>query len=511
MAMTSRREVIKFSASVALLGMLTDAVVGHAWTWENDPYWTYWVTKTVLILTVFGLGTAWFGIGAARGAVLTAVHTLILTIYYWSLSPVGLPSSPDWLDAEHTWVTGLPIHFAVIYAGYLGALWIWRRRRPEDLAPAGSGRTALRALLAAVLIVVLTGAIEAVALREFEGVTWYVTRLLVATPLIFAWWAVAGDDRRGAVGGAVVLSAILIGYGHFVSPMGLPNTPIRLFELDAPGAQTHWLTYRDEFLVAAPITLAVSLSVLLALSWKTRVPVSRGRRISVAAAAAVVLAGGGAAIAAVGVDSHGDPATVVTTGSPRVERGDWYTGDFVAAGGSLSVQTRENNPRETPLPPHDAVALTATVMTNQGTIFITAQQPMVEDALGRFTTGGGVEYNIWHHGRSGIGTDLIGPTHSDVSVLAVGDVIVNNQLVASGIPVHVMTLDDGSVELDVGQSGEPIPALTDAHIRAMWGAHNGSWDQTGKWTRYAYGVLVLLGILVLLVATISVESARHET
>jgi hypothetical protein len=95
-------DLAKFTALVALLGILTDAAVGHALQWENDPYWTYWITKTFLIATIFGLGTAWFGIGAGRGAVITVVHTLVLTIYYWSLSPIGLPSSPDWLDLEHT-------------------------------------------------------------------------------------------------------------------------------------------------------------------------------------------------------------------------------------------------------------------------------------------------------------------------------------------------------------------------------------------------------------------------
>src|SRR5205814_1851264 len=26
--------------------------LGHALSWENDPYWTYWITKTFLIATV---------------------------------------------------------------------------------------------------------------------------------------------------------------------------------------------------------------------------------------------------------------------------------------------------------------------------------------------------------------------------------------------------------------------------------------------------------------------------
>jgi hypothetical protein len=84
---------------VALAAIFIDASVGDGLTWENDPYWTYWVTKTFLIATIFGLGTAWFGIGAGRGAIITAVHTIVLTVYYWTFSPIGLPSTSR--DAEY--------------------------------------------------------------------------------------------------------------------------------------------------------------------------------------------------------------------------------------------------------------------------------------------------------------------------------------------------------------------------------------------------------------------------
>src|SRR5918997_5699296 len=142
------RELARFTALVALLAILSDAAVGHALLWENDPYWTYWITKTFLIATVFGLGTAWLGMGVGRGAVITAVHTLVLTIYYWTLSPIGLPSHATWLDLEHTWVTGLPVHFAVIYLGYLTALWLWRQR---GVASGPPGPNALAALVASVV------------------------------------------------------------------------------------------------------------------------------------------------------------------------------------------------------------------------------------------------------------------------------------------------------------------------------------------------------------------------
>src|SRR5215212_9055661 len=153
--------VAKFTAAVALAAIFVDAAVGHGLTWENDPYWTYWITKTFLIATVFGLGTAWGGIGIGRGAVVTVFHTLILTIYYWSLSPIGLPSHPTWLDLEHTWVTGLPIHFGVIYLGYLAALWLWRRRGAQAIdGDAGVAADAARAVAVGAGIVVVAGLVE---------------------------------------------------------------------------------------------------------------------------------------------------------------------------------------------------------------------------------------------------------------------------------------------------------------------------------------------------------------
>src|SRR5215208_6685032 len=95
-------DLAKLTATIALFAILADAAVRHALAWENDPYWTYWITKTFLIATVFGFGTAWFGVGVKQGAAITVVHSVVLTLYYWSLSPIGLPAHPDWLDLEHT-------------------------------------------------------------------------------------------------------------------------------------------------------------------------------------------------------------------------------------------------------------------------------------------------------------------------------------------------------------------------------------------------------------------------
>src|SRR3954471_14812200 len=99
--LTSIRSTAKFAAGVGLAAIFVDAVVAHGLFWENDPYWTYWVTKTFLITTVFTLGTALLGTGVKQGLWLTALHTAILEAYYQWFAPVGLPQEPEWLDFNH--------------------------------------------------------------------------------------------------------------------------------------------------------------------------------------------------------------------------------------------------------------------------------------------------------------------------------------------------------------------------------------------------------------------------
>jgi hypothetical protein len=63
-------DLLKFTGMAALLAIFMDAAIAHAMLWGNDPYWTYWVTDTLLMATVFGLGTAWFGMGLIRARLL---------------------------------------------------------------------------------------------------------------------------------------------------------------------------------------------------------------------------------------------------------------------------------------------------------------------------------------------------------------------------------------------------------------------------------------------------------
>lgn len=507
------RDLAKFTGAVALLAILSDAAVGHALLWENDPYWTYWITKTFLIATIFGLGTAWLGTGIGHGAVITAVHTLVLTVYYWSLSPIGLPSHPEWLDLQHTWVTGLPVHFGVIYLGYLTTLWLWRRRRVvadgadgRDGRDGDLGRDATLALAVGLGIVLVGGLLESLAIGEFPGVTWFVVRILITVPFVLVWWAAAGRDRAAAVGGALTLAFILATYSHFLGPVGLPDTDLRIIAQDPPPATVHWLSYRDEWLVAFPITLAVALAALVTTSrqrW-TGIRID-GRALLAAAAAVIVIAGLAAVVAAEGgVDDV--KATVNSVGDPEIEQGEYFGGDLTPSTGELRLVAAERNPRVTPLPPHDHVDLEATLEHPNATRYdITATQPMIDDPKGRFGTWWGVGFDKWHHGRSSLGTPLLAPTRSEVAVFALGEVRTGGEVIATGVPVHVMTMPDGGVELDVGDPETPVPGLPDGHLRAVWADRDGNSPESHEGAHNALGSAVLLALIALTVTAIRNE------
>ena len=488
------RDVAKFTALVALLAILADAAVGHGLLWENDPYWTYWVTKTFLIATVFGLGTAWLGTGVGRGAVITLVHTIVLTVYYWTLSPIGLPSHANWLDLEHTWLTGVPVHFAVIYLGYLTALWIWRRRPRADGAP---GVDALAALAAAVAIVVVAGLLTSLATGDFPGLTWFVVRLLITVPFLLLWWASAGRDWPAAVGGAITLALIWGTYGHFLSPSGLPDFPLRITSDAPPPAKVQWLDYRELWLVSVPIYLIVA-GVVLA----TTVPLMRRARLAAApAAVALALVAAPLLIAIPFVDAGGDDARLAGAGQAQIERGEWYSDDFSGADAGITVVAEDRGGRATPLPPRDEVRVTARVAHPDGATYeVEADKAMVDDALGRHGTWWGVGLDEWHHGESGIGSERLPAIHSEVALFAIGEVRRDGELVAVGVPVHVMTADEGlpgRLELNVGDEATPVLALPDEHLRVVWDDFTGGGQKDPTWARYTVGTTVLTILLAL--------------
>jgi hypothetical protein len=507
---TSLAELVKFAAVAAVLAMLFDAVIGHALLWDNDPYWTYWVTDTFLILTVFSVGTALLGAGIARGAVITVVQMLVLTTYYWSLSPIGLPSDPGWLDLEHTWLTGPPVHFGVYYLGYLVALWLWRRRAAgRDAVRTEVATDAVRALVTAGGIVAVLGAAQTVALDEFPGVTWFVMRIVILVPFTLGWWALTGRDRAASASGGLLAAFLLVAYGHYLGPVGLPDADLRVLAQDPPPTDVHWLPYRDEFLVMGPIILVVTFAAYMGAArwrgdrWTGPSPASLG---GAAVALAAVVAAGFVAAGHVGPSDM--RVTVTSSGDARVESGPDYAGDLVETEADMRFVVDQRNTKRTPLPPHDDVDLAATI-TQDGTRYdVTAAEPVVRDAAGRFGTWGGVGDDRWHHGRSGVGTAQLDAVRSEVAVYALGQLRTDGQLVATGLPLHAHTTGAG-VELHVGDPATRVPALPDGHLRVVWDERSDDSAEAPERARYLLGGVVLLALLALALTAARTEGRRR--
>lgn len=511
--LSSLRDLAKFVGGAAVLAMFVDAAVGHALLWENDPFWTYWATDTFLIAAVFAIGTAVLGIGTRQGAIVAAVQAVVLTLYYWTLSPIHVPSSPEWLDLQHTWVTGVPVHFGVYYLGYLTALWLWRRpshRVDDAAAPEALRVDVARALAVGATVVVSTGIVQAVALGEAPGVTWFVQRIVIASVFTIVWWAAAGRDRSAAVAGAITLAFVLLTYSHFLGPVGLPDTDLRLLAPDAPPATSHWLSWTEEWIMAFPITLLASLVALLVASsrreggWR---PVELERRHLVGATVAILLIGAIAGVAAVegGPDDH--RVDVSSRGAPVVDDGVPVVGE--PGDGELRLVAQDRNPRVTPLPPHDRVHVVASVVAAGGESYeIEARQPMVSEPRGRFTTFGGVGFDKWNHGRSGIGSADRPEVRSEVSVFALGEVRRNGELLASNVSVHAFTLDHG-VELHVGDPEAPIAGLPTGVLTAAWPARVGTSPEGHQRAHNGLGAAVLAALLLMAIAANRTEAHAH--
>lgn len=487
-------QLAKFTALTALFAILADAAVSHGLTWENDPYWTYWITKTFLIATVFGVGTALIGIGRLRGAIIAAVHTLILTIYYWTFSPIGLPSSPTWLDLEHTWLTGLPIHFGVIYLGYLTALWLWRNRSAEFLEP----RTlAIQALMAGVLITLVSGLLTSLITSEYPGGTWYLVRLLITVAFLVLWWGTAGRRLSSAVIGGITLAFIWATYSHFLGPIGLPDTPLRIFNEAPPPAVVQWQDYNQIWLISLPIYIAVMTAIMALFSISERARITRYLLVSLISVAAVA-----AAVELIVPDKDlAKTATLKAEGSVLVESGQFYSNQFVDAQGTISLIAEDKGgDRVTSLPPHDRLEINANIKVDSHTVEIDVKHPMVEDPYGRHTTWWGVGYDVGHHGKSGIGTSKLPPIKSSIAVFGLGDVSVDGQVVASGVPVHVMTAEKGfpqnmHLEMDVGDEHmKKLSGIPTDHLRVLWKDYEASIPKPDS-GKYLLGNLSLLGLL----------------
>lgn len=198
-------------------------------------------------------------------------------------------------------------------------------------------------------------------------------------------------------------------------------------------------------------------------------------------------------VGALFVEEGGSKVDLRATGSVQVEQGPLSSGQFAAGEGTFSLEGEDMGARVTPLPPHDQLSIRASVSGPDGAFDIEVDNPLVSDPLGRHTTWWGIGLNVWHHGRSGIGTDLFPEIRSEVAVFGLASVSAAGRELASFVPVHAMTTDDG-LDLVVGDPDLPIAALPNGHLHVVWPTYEGGADDSHP-ARYAIGGVVLLALL----------------
>lgn len=456
----SARDTFKFGVLVGLAGIFIDASIAHGLFWDNDPYWTYWITKSFLIATVFIVGTAFLGIGLWQGLVITVVHTLVLEIYYEWLAPVGLPQEPEWLDFEHLWTTGVPVHYLSILIGYLMALWIWRRNattavraRNGEAAPGGARGTTLAALLATVGLLVLDGLLtQALLLRTFPGITYFVQHLLVGFVFVYAWLAYVGTARLGWAVGALMLALLWTTYGMYLAPQGLPFDPPRYLGYDALWLRTFpgdllaalvvfWLLDRLRTRRRLP-TLPLAVFAVLAVG----VPDARAEPAKASASVS------GAGVLVVGPD----PVDMRST---------------VPLDGFLRLQATEGGNRWSHVQNTDAVHVLSEFQAHGARWRVEVDRTMPRHPLGRYTTWNGVVFDHEMHGDTGIGTAKLPKMKPDIALYGWAKVWRNGELIDRMAFAHVMVSDRAPMQgvmLEVETEDRALLGAPGGYLTAMW-------------------------------------------
>jgi hypothetical protein len=489
------KDTVKFAVGVGFAAIFFDAAIAHGLFWDNDPYWTYWITKTFLITTVFLFGTAFLGVGIVPGLILTAVHTAILEVYYQWLAPVGLPQEPEWLDFNHLWVTGVPAHFLAILAGYLLVLWLWKRNRPaeETIRRAETSVFALYGLVTAALIVIIDGLFtQLLLLQDFPGITFFVQHLLIAFVFVCAWTAYAGLSASGWVMGSFLLALVWVSYNMYLGPRGLP--------LEAPT----YSGYEDLWLRAFPGAFVSAL-----LGWGLSSNFVRRRRLGFATIAAILVL----AFPIDDVIAQTLPVEKGTTGlkatASAFGEGIRVTGpnpvDMKSSKpmtGTIKVETVEMGNRWSHVQNTDALKVRADFSSGDTKYEVTIDKPMPRHPLGQYTTWSGVVYDHDMHGDTGIGTGKLPKMRPDIALWGWAEVKRNDEIIAKMAPAHVMVTSKGAmpgIMLEIDTEQKTLAAEPDGYINVMWHKIDKlEMPSSATWTRLIIGWVALVGIVLLL-------------
>ena len=488
------KDTVKFAILVGASAIFFDAAIAHGLFWDNDPYWTYWITKTFLITTVFLFGTAFLGIGIVQGLILTAVHTAILEIYYQWLAPVGLPQEPEWLDFNHLWTTGVPAHFLSIFAGYLMALWLWRRNHPtQQIDRAETWHFALYGLVTAAIILIIDGILtQLILLRDFPGITFFVQHLLIGFVFVCVWTAYAGVGRTGWIVGSLMLALVWVSYGMYLGPRGLPLRPPTysgyedLWWRSFPGAFVSafigwWISgklmkMRRKLEFTGIAVLALLLTSALAPAFAQTLPVEKGTNALRASARA-----------------SGDGMRVVGPNPVDMKSTQPMSGE-------ITVETAEMGNRWSHVQNTDGMRVRASFTSGGARYEVAVDKPMPRHPLGQYTTWSGVVYNHEMHGDTGIGTAKLPKMKPEIALWGWGEIRRDGQVIARMAPVHVMVSSSDrpmpGIMLEIDTEEKTLLAERDGYIHVMWHKVDSLQMPTAQdRTRMIIGWIAMIGIV----------------
>ncbi len=488
------RDLVKFSLLVALSAIFIDATIAHGLFWENDPYWTYWITKTFLIASVFSIGIAYLGISIGVGALLALANTLCLEIYYQWFAPIGLPQEPEWLDFNHIWITGVPTHFLAVFSGFLIALWVWRRAHQynetnirvtmskEQLScesiHANTLSFVMYAMIATVAAIFFDCIITQLAIRHsFPGVTYFIHLFLVGYIFILVWNVFVGlEDLRGLIIGSLMLALVWIAYDMYLGALYLPS------------GLPYYLKYNEIWYEAFP---GAFISALIAL-WLTRKFINFPRiRNSVLKAAIILLSVSFSSIINAQnpafpydsfkrIESKGlFPAQGLIASAEASGQGKMVVGpnptdlkSTVPMEGSIKISTNQLGIHWSHVQNISEMNVVANFTGNGSTYHIEINKPMPRHPLGSYTTWGGVVYLHNMHGGTKIGTDKLPRMMPDIALWGWATVTKDGTVISKMAPAHVMVLKTDKtmqgIILEVSTEDKDLIGVPDGYLTVMW-------------------------------------------
>jgi hypothetical protein len=408
-----------------------------------------------------------------------------------------LPQEPEWLDFNHLWVTGVPAHYLSILAGYLLALWLWRRNYPEPLPErAETGTFALYALVTAAIILAIDGVVtQLLLLRDFPGITFFVQHLLIGFVFVAAWTAYAGVGGASWIVGSLMLALVWVTYNMYLGPRGLPleqpyySGYADLWWKSFPGAFVSallgwwisgWLFKNRRFVTGA--ATAATLLLVISAAPDNVLAQSKPQQRPDANALAASASASGEAMRVTGPD----PTNMSSIKPVK---------------GSISVQTWEGGNRWSHVQNTDAMAVKAEFTSGEDRYSVTIDKAMPRHPLGKYTTWNGVVYDHEMHGDTGIGTGKLPKMRPEIALWGWAQVTRNDELLAPMAPAHVMVTSAGpmaGVMLEIETEDKNLKAEPDGYINVMWHKIDKLQMPTRPWwTRTIIGWAALIGIVVL--------------